>query len=190
MSKSVFVLSRCMSCELLVPSKCVLFTCKDDFIVCFENLPSRKSSKVSTARRKILSPEEHKKKYFDHLVAILNDNEEKYGDTGHSCICKTAGMTHRKRCRSMVWSLKAWGTNPKGQQQQQQHRLYLHDYNYVGYLISGRVYIIKWRKTHRHQMTKTGHRINGTGLKRSPWPREILELNRYTPYSKWRQILL
>ena len=94
MSKSVFVLSRCMSCELLLPSKCVLFTCNDDFIVCFENLPSKKSSKVSTARRKILSPEEHKKKYFDHLVAILNDNEEKYGDTGHSCICKTAGNFH------------------------------------------------------------------------------------------------
>ena len=76
-------------------------------VVCFENLPSRKSSKVSTARRKILSPEEHKKKYCDHLVAISNDNEEKYGDAGHSCTCKTAGMTHRKRCRSMVWSLKA-----------------------------------------------------------------------------------
>ena len=57
----------------LFPSECVLFTCNDGFIVRFELLAIKMSSKVSETRRKILTAEEKKKKYFGSLVTILKD---------------------------------------------------------------------------------------------------------------------
>ena len=108
MSKSVFVLSRSMSCELLVdefmfviasklfPSECDLF-CNDGFVR-FANLANWISSKFSTTRRKIVSPEEKKKKHFDHLLTILDIlrtlEKKKNMAIGHICICKTAGNFH------------------------------------------------------------------------------------------------
>ena len=109
MSKRVFVPPGCVSCELvkvdivflfitacrLFPSAECMWFCIHDFTVCFENLSRWISIKVSTTKKTMANPEEKKKKYFNHVVAILNDSFERTLEHD-GCICKP--VTVKRDC--------------------------------------------------------------------------------------------